>query len=228
MLGYKILHPDNCSPIKTDKSLFSVDAKLPLMLPKVPLDTSDKECGAGWNFCSTVKDAIDIAKLFSIKGVNRIYKVQGSSDSIKRGLKIRCSELTIISPIGVDDFVNCEPNGKEKELFDWLVYDRKFDERLILKYLNETLKIKGMDDWKIIIYNNNYYNDYYYNNNNYYHYNHYNNYYYYYYVLESLFEPNQQFKQLLIQAYKAGMLQLKFNNYEKHLIVWSDLNPNNK
>jgi len=235
MKGFKILTEDYRSPIQGGKPLLTSTTKLPFTLPKVELDTSDNECGAGWNFCKTIPQAIKIAKLVNRYGLNKIYEVEGSKDSIVRDSKCRCSELTLVSQVTKCDF---EPNGKNAELQEWLDLEEKEENKQeIEKSLLETLKIKGLDDWivefkeKVDYYNNynnynnyynnyyNYYNNYYYNYN-YYNYNYYNNYDYNY-IAKSLFEPNTNYRTELINAYVHQMRQLRFDINNKKLLVWT-------
>jgi hypothetical protein len=57
--GYKILTHDWRPPIQGGEPL--CDGVLPVTLPTVALDTSDEECGAGYNYCGTLVEASRIA-----------------------------------------------------------------------------------------------------------------------------------------------------------------------
>jgi len=231
MNGYKVLTQDNVPPIQGGKPLFPLNATYPIVLPKVDLDISEEDCASGWNFCADTKTTLSVTKITGKFGLNnRIYKVTGSSDSIIRKNKIRCSQLTINSL--VTDFEEFklveEPSNKQKELFEWFNLTRKPINNLIIKTcLLKTLKIKDMSDWSVVIHNNyNNYNYNYYNNyNNYY--NNYNNYnscnYYYYWISESLLELNPNFRKSMILAYIYGMQQIRFESDKKILHAYTML-----
>ena len=211
---------------------------------------SDKECGEGWNFSKTIKEAFKISRIVGHYGIHNIYKVEGSADSIIREDKIRCSQLTILDKISLEELE--EPNDKNKELFEWLYLKRETESKEIIKEeLLKTLEIKKLkfdvEFFSLDNYNDYYYNNYFYyyyynnliiiiifsyydnNHNNYYYDNNHFNYYYYYYyhfnyILESLFEPNTAFRKSLIKAYKYGMRKIKFIEKEKKILIFTKTN----
>ena len=237
MIGYKILTENNFSPIiRSSNPVLPVGFTLPYTLPKVKLDMSDAECGEGWNFSKTIKEAFDICRIVGRYGIHNIYKVEGSADSIIRGNKIRCSQLTILDRISSEELE--EPNDKNKELFEWLYLKRETESKEIIKEeFLKTLEIKKLKfDVEFFTLDNfndyykNYYN--YYNCNNFYNnnYAYYKDYYYYYryryyyYIIESFFESNIAFRKSLIKAYKYGMRKIKFIEKEMKILIFTKTN----
>jgi hypothetical protein len=62
MTFYKVFTDDLRSPIQGGDPVW--DGSLPYDLPVVGLDRSEKECGAGWNFCREAHTALSIGGLW--------------------------------------------------------------------------------------------------------------------------------------------------------------------
>lgn len=233
MNGFKVLTPDFRPPIqKGHEPLFTEDSKFPITLPTVELDKSEKECSFGWNFCKDARTAFQISNLTSFKGLNKLFHVTGSEDTIERGNKLRCSQLTLNRPVTEKEIYLSlkEPNNKQEQLYCWFS-NPELEENIsiITECLQETLKLKSMAGWKVVnnynynnydnynnynYYNNNYdYNCYYYNNYNHNYYNYYN----YYYIAESLFSE-KEFQDLMLKAYSHQLRQIRFNTEKKELL----------
>lgn len=93
MIGYKILTHDGRSPIQGGKPVY--DGTLPYELPAVPLDTSDNECGAGWNFCASLNQAATIAGWWPTGRPAQCLVVEANS-AVIRGNKCRAASLRLV------------------------------------------------------------------------------------------------------------------------------------
>ena len=96
--GYKILTYDYRPPLQGGDPLWD-GTTLPYVLPKVRLDTSAEDCAAGYNFTADLPTALRIAGLWPNGRPSCCLHVEASKDTIARGDKHRCSELTIVSRV---------------------------------------------------------------------------------------------------------------------------------
>lgn len=94
--GYKVFTHDLRSPIHVGEPVW--DGTVPFDLPKVELDESNEECGAGWNFCRSASDALRIAGLWPNGRPSRLFRVETES-AIERGNKCRSATIRITSEI---------------------------------------------------------------------------------------------------------------------------------
>jgi len=226
--GFKILTEDFCPPLQGGSPLFTPNTEFPLVLPETVLDTSDSECGAGWNFCEDLDTAFKIIKICGKYGLNRAFRVVGDDTTIKRGDKLRCKQLTIIGECEAEDFRGYqEPSGKQTEFLEWMLLEKlPFNEEQLIKALQISLEIKKLTRWEVVLKQKSDYNSYYNYNYNYYNYYNYynsycyNNYNYYNYIPESFLEPDKQFRDSLKLAYQMGMRQLRFDEKNRQLLVW--------
>ena len=92
--GYKLFTHDFRSPLQGGNTIW--DGSVPFELPKVQLDRSGSECGAGWNYCESIEQAWKIAGMWSVGRPNVAVQVQASDDAIEQGNKRRCSQLNIV------------------------------------------------------------------------------------------------------------------------------------
>jgi hypothetical protein len=100
-MPYKILTSDWRPPVQGGEPL--CDGTLPVTLPKVTLDTSRADCGAGYNYCDSLTTAARIAGLWPNGWPARGLVVEPSADAIARGDKRRCSQLTIVRACSDDE-----------------------------------------------------------------------------------------------------------------------------
>jgi hypothetical protein len=100
MDGYKVLTYDYRPPIQGGDPVWDGKRKT---LNKVELDTGEKECAAGWNFCRRAHDALRIAGLWPDGYPSVLLRVRGGRDTIERGDKLRCSRLTILGVCSEDE-----------------------------------------------------------------------------------------------------------------------------
>ncbi len=97
---YKILTHDLRSPLQGREPLF--DGETPFHLPRVELDTSDVECGAGWNACRKPEDAARIAGLWRNGRPARLFEVEPDESLIHRGNKSRFASGVITREVGIE------------------------------------------------------------------------------------------------------------------------------
>ena len=92
--GWKVWTHDRRSPIQGGGPVW--DGTYPAILPTVPLDTSDAECGSsGWHYCADLAEALRIGGMWP-GGWPALYtQVVGSEDAIERGGKRRASSLVL-------------------------------------------------------------------------------------------------------------------------------------
>ena len=101
--GYKILTADFCPPIQGGDPIWDGKTE-PFRLPKVALDLSSAECSFGWNFTETPQQAFKIL-IEARRCLNGLVVVEvvGLEDTIKRGDKLRTSQLTIVRQLTVNE-----------------------------------------------------------------------------------------------------------------------------
>ena len=92
--GWKIWTHDRRSPIQGGEPAW--DGAFPHDLPEVTLDTSDAECGDGWNYCREMADAFRIAGMWPTGRPPLITLVVPAPDVIHRGNKSRASTLRLV------------------------------------------------------------------------------------------------------------------------------------
>lgn len=90
---YKVFTHNLCSPIQGGKPVWN--GALPFALPKVSVDTSLAECGAGWNMCLSPGTALSIAGLWPDGRPSRIFELEPTDTVYSRGLKSRTSSAII-------------------------------------------------------------------------------------------------------------------------------------
>ena len=93
--GYKILTHDYRSPLQRDEPIWD-GITLAYTLPPVVLDTSEAECGAGWNYCASIAEAIPLCGLWPTGRPSTVFAVEASADAVQRGNKRRASRLTLL------------------------------------------------------------------------------------------------------------------------------------
>lgn len=92
--GYKILTYDYRPPLQGGEPIW--DGKtLPFELPPVQRNNGRQECAEGWNFTRELRTAFSIAGLWP-SGYPSVALLVESNDAIQRGLKLRCSILTLL------------------------------------------------------------------------------------------------------------------------------------
>lgn len=91
---YKLFTHDLRSPIQSGPVLW--DGSLPFTLPTVECDTSEAECGRGWNAVETIEQGLSICGLWPTGRPIRPFAVaKNGHEIIKRGSKLRSASLTI-------------------------------------------------------------------------------------------------------------------------------------
>ena len=93
-MPWKILTHDWRPPIRGGEPLCRTE-DLPLTLPLVPLDTSDLECGAGWNFADDLATGFRIAGLWPLGRPSVALVVEPMGEVVTRGDKRRCAQLRL-------------------------------------------------------------------------------------------------------------------------------------
>lgn len=101
MIAYKILTHDFRPPIQGGHPILPASVTFPYRLPTVEVDTSDAECGAGWNACADIETAIRIAGEWPNGRPSQVFRlrsVQGACP-LKRGDKIRAATWDVMGPV---------------------------------------------------------------------------------------------------------------------------------
>ncbi len=93
-MAWKIFTHDLRAPIQGGKPIWV--GAVPYDLPTVGLDTSEEECGEGWNCCESLSQAFRIAGLWPDGRPSRAFLVEPSADAVVRGNKIRSSGMRIV------------------------------------------------------------------------------------------------------------------------------------
>jgi hypothetical protein len=153
---YKILTNDFRSPIQGGEPIF--DGVVPCVLPKVSLDQSDKECGAGWNFCQSAHVAFRVAGLWPDGWPSRLYRVEPIGKTITRDDKCRAAQIRILEQIvDVEPYVRrlSEPFGDhtekmcEQQMMWREALSRPFrDRKLVEEGLARALATRGLQ-WSL-------------------------------------------------------------------------------
>ena len=162
-MPYKILTHDWRPPVQGGEPL--CDGTLPVTLPKVTLDTSTADCGAGYNYCDSLTTAARIAGLWPSGRPSRCLVVEPSADAIARGDKRRCSSLTITRLCTDDeirgamrDLVASWAGAHADELVaeQWAWYvalGRPLRDAAIVEAgLRAALEKRGLADWTLKLY----------------------------------------------------------------------------
>ena len=157
---YKVLTHDLRPPIQRGDPLFK-EGDLPFTLPAVPVDTSEEECGEGWNACRTPEEAFLIAGLWRDGRPARLFKVvvPEGIEVIERGSKVRFTsgviteEITDLKEI-LDQMY--EPFGDLKdpltqEVLKWREALSRpcHDPEAVKAGLREALNVRGLSDWNL-------------------------------------------------------------------------------
>lgn len=95
--AYKIFTHDLRSPIQGGEPVW--DGALPYTLPSVEVDTSNVECGAGWNGCRTPEDALQLGGLWPDGQPSRLFCMETDKPVFERGNKLRSSTWDVVNEI---------------------------------------------------------------------------------------------------------------------------------
>jgi hypothetical protein len=93
-MGWKTLTHDWRSPLQGGEPVCTGTA-WPVHLDGVVLDTTDRECGAGWNYTASIAGTLAIAGLWPMGRPSQIVRVVAGPDAVERGGKRRASTLTL-------------------------------------------------------------------------------------------------------------------------------------
>jgi hypothetical protein len=157
--GFKAFTHDLCSPIQGGDPIW--DGSLPYILPKVEVDISDEECGAGWNFTKELKTALKITGFWPNGRPSRVFRVETNEEVFERGNKCRTSCLSIVSEVSEEEINEAILNFSSvfapfsKEMFEEQIKWRKAlsrqnkDLTKVEEGLKEALKIRGLSSWKL-------------------------------------------------------------------------------
>jgi hypothetical protein len=96
MEGYKVFTHDLRPPIQGGDPVWN--GQTPFELPRVDVDSTNSDCGSGWNFCREAHTALRIAGLWPNGRPSRLFRVS-AEDCVERGDKCRSSQLTIVEEI---------------------------------------------------------------------------------------------------------------------------------
>ena len=155
--AYKVFTHDLRSPVQGGEPVW--DGNVPYNLPTTEVDTSDKECGAGWNACLSASNALRIAGLWPDGFPSRLFEIETDSEVFERGNKVRSSSWTILKEIkDIKEFLleMNEPFGDLKEeltqeILNWReAFSRPLkDKESVIQGLEKALELRGLSDWEL-------------------------------------------------------------------------------
>jgi hypothetical protein len=160
-LAWKVLTHDRRSPIQGGLPLFAADAELPVKLPEVFLNTSSDICGAGWNACLNLFDALRIGGLWPGGWTSTVWLVELGDDAVERGDKLRSSQCLILraasdTSVAVGVHEMSEPFGEhagvmaEAQLAWRAAFTRPHcDAAAVEAGLRVALDTRGLGDWEL-------------------------------------------------------------------------------
>ena len=91
--AYKVFTHDFRSPIQGGDPVW--DGSVPFSLPRVKVDSTNSPCGAGWNACHNLRDALRIGGLWPSGRPSVVARVE-IAGALLRGDKVRCAEMDIV------------------------------------------------------------------------------------------------------------------------------------
>ena len=93
MIAYKVLTHDFRPPIQGGDPILPATVAFPYRLPTVEVDTSDAQCGAGWNACADIETAIRIAGEWPNGRPSQVFELRSvrGARPLKRGDEIRAA-----------------------------------------------------------------------------------------------------------------------------------------
>jgi hypothetical protein len=91
---WKLLTSDLRPPIQGGGPLF--DGQLPYLLPEVDVNSTDAECGRGWNFVRNIETGFSIAGMWRTRRPNAVLLVEPSDGWVERGNKCRAAQLNLV------------------------------------------------------------------------------------------------------------------------------------
>jgi hypothetical protein len=156
--GYKVLTHDYRPPIQGGPPVWDGKRKT---LDKVTLDTGPNSCAPGWHFCAKPEDALRIGGLWPSGRPSVLLHVRGSRDTVERGVKLRCSRLTILGVLDEGEVERAvgrmsEPFGKHAvrmatSQMHWrYALSRPEQDNERVEYsLRTALKHRGLDNWAL-------------------------------------------------------------------------------
>src|SRR3990167_8821615 len=158
--GYKILTHDWRSPLRSNKNQLC-NGIMPVTLPRVPLDLSDKECSFGWNYMEHLHEAATIVSWWPKRKSARCIVVEGDKDAIQRGAKRRASGMTLVRECSNHEIQTAMRalvawTGEHAEAIaqeQWLWYKALqvpyHDEKAVENGLQVALEVRGLKHWHL-------------------------------------------------------------------------------
>ncbi|MCK4303941.1 MAG: hypothetical protein KAY24_06860, partial [Candidatus Eisenbacteria sp.] len=102
MKAYKLFTHDLRSPLQGGDSVW--DGSLPYQLPRVKVDRSGANCGAGWNACLELHDALSIGGLWPRGRPSRVFLADsGRTRVVVRADKCRTATWLLESEVGEEE-----------------------------------------------------------------------------------------------------------------------------
>lgn len=165
--GFKILTRDYRPPIQGGDPVWDGET-IPFELPKAKLDTSNDDCGAGWNYTEQLAEAITIAGMWPDGSPACCVHVKASDDRIRRRNKLRCSQLTIVARGEPDEiraaiaalsskwFAGEHAEWMSASQWDWYqaLGRPDIDEIAVAIDLQAALEARALDGWTLRRYDN--------------------------------------------------------------------------
>lgn len=152
--AYKAFTHDLRPPIQGGRPVW--DGSLPYQLPTTRVDTSNSECGVGWNACLSTNDILKIVGLWPDGRPTRIFSVETDTQVYTRVNKTRATtwtitkEITDFEPI-IRDFwkdkgLNTILDGLVQEQLLWreALSRKTFNQEVVHESLNIALQIRNL------------------------------------------------------------------------------------
>ena len=158
--GWKILTHDYCSPIQGGPPVWD-GTTLPFTLPLRGLDTSEAECGAGWNYCDDLAVAFKIGGFWPTGRPSVALVVEPAADALARGDKRRASGLTLLRlataeeiSVAIDRFslifgVHAQAMADEQRAWRLALDRPRRDAAAVERALVEALRARGLTSWSL-------------------------------------------------------------------------------
>ena len=159
-MPWKILTHDWRPPIQGGEPLCRTE-DLPLTLPLVSIDTSDRECGAGWNFVDDLGTGFRVAGLWPFGRPAVALVVEPMGEVVTRGDKKRCAQLRLLREATTEEVQDgivtlSRPFGDladamAAEQWEWRVaFGRpRRDPQLVEAALQDALTARDLAKWSI-------------------------------------------------------------------------------
>jgi hypothetical protein len=160
-IAYKVLTHDLRPPIQGGEPVF--DGVFPHVLPTVACNTDPAvECGAGWNACAKLSDALRIAGLWPNGRSSRVVLCEAPAASVVRAFdKVRAPTWTLSRELSEDEIADgvrefsvgfgehADVMTAEQMAWRQALARPKRDRDAVIAGLRAALDARGLIDWEL-------------------------------------------------------------------------------